>query len=128
MIEIWCQVKSNNDYEISNLGRLRSLKSKFYGRIIRPYYHSKGYVCVNLWNCGKQEKWKLHRLVAIHFIDNPCNLPEVNHKDCNKHNNVDTNLEWVSSQDNVVHAKRHNRYSKSFKKIPNEIIRVATAE
>lgn len=47
----------------------------------------------------------LHRIVAEHFIENPNNLPEVNHKDGNYYNNIASNLEWISKQDNMIHAR-----------------------
>lgn len=50
--------------------------------------------------------YPLHRLVAIHFIPNPDNLPQVNHKDGDRMNNSVSNLEWCSSSDNVSHAYR----------------------
>lgn len=48
--------------------------------------------------------YPLHRLVAEHFIPNPDNLPQVNHKDGNRTNNAASNLEWVSARKNVLHA------------------------
>ena len=46
----------------------------------------------------------VHRLVAMKYIPNPDNLPQVNHKDGNKHNNCVENLEWISNRDNSLHA------------------------
>jgi hypothetical protein len=48
--------------------------------------------------------YALHRLVALHFIPNPDNLPCINHKDGNRYNNTVSNLEWCTQQDNVKHA------------------------
>lgn len=63
-----------------------------------------GYVGIKLCNKGKKFHLSIHRLVALHFIDNPNNYPEVNHKDGNKKNNHFTNLEWVTSSQNQKHA------------------------
>ena len=74
----------------------------------------KGYLQVGLSNKG-DKTFRVHRLVALTFIPNPYNLPQVNHKDGNKKNNCVDNLEWISNYDNMQHAvklgltKRKNR-------------------
>lgn len=55
-------------------------------------------------NVMKFHNLRLHRLVVMAFIPNPNNLPEVNHKDGNKHNNCVTNLEWCTNLQNMRHA------------------------
>lgn len=52
---------------------------------------------------GKKKDYLVHRLVALTFLDNPFNLPQVNHKDKNKLNNSVSNLEWISIKDNMIH-------------------------
>ena len=53
--------------------------------------------------------YQIHRLVASAFIDNPFNKPCVNHKDSNRHNNIISNLEWVTHQENTDHAIQGGR-------------------
>ncbi len=65
---------------------------------------SAGYRSVNLRVGGRERTFRVHRLVAILFLDNPEGLPQVNHKDGNKLNNHVDNLEWVTAADNVKHA------------------------
>jgi hypothetical protein len=62
---------------------------------------------VRLSNNGKTSCKLVHRLVAETYIPNPHNLPEVNHKDCNKENNNVSNLEWVTSKQNGEHAAKY---------------------
>lgn len=69
-------------------------------RKLKPWLNTKGYPQVDL---GKHTK-KVHRLVAIAFIPNPENKPQVNHIDGVKTNNEITNLEWVNNADNQKHA------------------------
>lgn len=59
---------------------------------------------------NKKRYVRIHRLVAKTFIDNPDNLPQVNHKDGNKLNNNVDNLEWVTNSDNTQHGYDHNLY------------------
>jgi hypothetical protein len=68
--------------------------------------NTKGYLVVRLSSPSKRATARIHRLVADAFIENPDNLPEVNHIDGNRKNpNVD-NLEWVTSSQNSIHAVR----------------------
>lgn len=89
-----------NKYEVSNLGRVRNCKR---GNILTPN-KCGGYLEIKLYKDGKMEHFYVHRLVATAFIDNPNNLPEVNHKDFDKTNNTIENLEWISREDNVKHS------------------------
>lgn len=67
-------------------------------------HNQSGYCMVNLTKNKKSKTRYIHRLVAQAYIDNPENLPQVNHKDGNKDNNHYTNLEWCTALDNNLHA------------------------
>ena len=97
-------------YEVSNWGRVKSLK---FGkeRILKQSIRH-GYYIVSLWKNGKGKTYSVHRLVAEAFIDNPDNLPCVNHKDENKQNNVVSNLEWCTHEYNNTYGTRIERCSK----------------
>lgn len=76
---------------------------------IKPRLARNGYVRVYV-RCdetGKRVDRYIHRLVAIHFIDNPLNKKIVNHIDCNRANNNVSNLEWVTTDENLEHALKH---------------------
>ena len=104
--EIWSDVKGMEGYyKISNHGRVKSfittrqiITDEFI--ILKPFKSSKNYLCVSLF----RKDYRIHRLVAEHFIPNPNNLPQVNHKDKNKANNHISNLEWINNRENMVHA------------------------
>lgn len=100
MNEIWKDIKGYEGlYQISNLGRVKSLKT---GKIRKQCYDKDRYLKIELSN-KTQKSLKIHRLVAQAFIPNPLNLPQVNHKDGNKLNNNVNNLEWVSPSENTRH-------------------------
>lgn len=101
--ERWKNIPNyNGEYKVSNYGRIKSLKRE--PRFIKVCNHPKGYNFVTLWKDNIQNGYLVHRLVALCFIKNPLNLPEVNHKDTNKKNNHVDNLEWCTGQYNVRHS------------------------
>lgn len=101
--EIWRDIPDYPDYQVSNLGRVRSLK---YGNeyFLKPGVDKDGYLVVSLFKYGKAKQYKIHRLVAQAFIPNPNNYPQVNHKDEVKTNNLVDNLEWCTAQYNVDYS------------------------
>lgn len=114
MIEIWKQL--NNDYLVSNLGIVKSLKcpngrlsKNNYEKVLKPQNRGK-YLSVNI--DGKIQF--IHRLVATLFIPNPLNNPCVDHIDHNKSNNNVQNLRWVTIEENNKHrydSGRANQYT-----------------
>ena len=78
------------------------------GKILRGSISEHGYKYYRLSKNGFKKMFYAHRLVAEVFIENPNNLPVVNHKDGNKLNNNIENLEWVTQQDNMFHAHKEN--------------------
>jgi len=71
---------------------------------IKLIQDKKGYLVVGLRKQGVQKRWRVNRLVAIAFIPNTENKPQVNHKDTNKKNNYVDNLEWATNSENMQHA------------------------
>lgn len=101
-------------YMVSNLGRVRSLtiwtklvrngveyERKRRGRVLKQQNCSNGYKQVHLAKDGLHKIHRVHRIVAEAFVDNPVNLPEVNHKDGDKQNNCASNLEWCTHSYNT---------------------------
>ena len=93
------EIKEFPNYLISKNGEIRNKKTNY---IIKSHI-SNGYPTVSLFN-KKSYKRKLHRVLAIQFINNPDNLDFVNHKDGNKTNYNLDNLEWVTKSENTQHA------------------------
>lgn len=98
------------NYIIYPNGLIFSLKSNKY---LKPILHQNGYVGVTLYNNGQGKQFLLHRLVAQHFLSNPKNLPEVDHIDCNRQNNDVSNLQWISSEDNIKKSYDLKRQTKN---------------
>ena len=92
-----------NDYKISNLGRVVSLKNKD-EKILTIVNNHKGYPIVYLSKNRKTKNYFIHRLVAIAFIPNPENKPQVNHKNGIRSDFSIHNLEWNTASENVVHS------------------------
>lgn len=111
MIEIWKDIVGYEGlYQVSNFGRVKSLAKvdrvgRFHPEQLKVQVNNGiGYLVVNLKHNGKQQMRSVHRLVAEHFISNDLELPEVNHIDGNKSNNVVNNLEWCTHSENIQHA------------------------
>lgn len=109
-------------YQISNYGRVKSLKRECWNgkawftkkeKILKCIIRKDGYARVCLCKDGKTKDVLVHRLVAIAFIPNPNNLPQVNHKDENKEKNHVSNLEWCDSSYNANYGTRVERATKN---------------
>lgn len=75
------------------------------GRVLKTDLTNMGYKRVTLWSKEqKRVRISVHRLVAIHYVENPEDKPMVNHLDGNKHNNHKSNLVWCSCKENTIHA------------------------
>ena len=66
--EIWKEIEGFDNYQISNLGRVKNIK---FDRLVKPLLDNRGYIMVNLYKNGKMKRLLLHRLIAIAFIPNP---------------------------------------------------------
>ena len=121
--EIWKDIAGYEGvYKISNLGRVKSLNYLRKGiekeRI--PNKNNSGYLIVGLHKNGKIKQFLIHRLVAEAFIENPENLPQVNHIDENKLNNCVENLEWRSAKYNSNYGEHnYNLRNTMSSKVPN---------
>lgn len=118
-----------NEYEVSNKGRVRSLYLKTRvadkgGRILKQKTDSHGYLRVNLYKNGAFNKAALvSRLVATAFIPNPQDLPQVGHWDDDKKNNDVTNLYWTDAKENNSHNGKMERFQKSHRDNIHDIAR-----
>ena len=129
-------------YQVSSLGNVKSvdriLPHKTYGtwhikeRLLKPNLHGPNnskYFTVFLHSGeGKMKEFKVHRLVAQAFIPNPHGLPQVNHKDGIKTNNVVSNLEWVTSVENTKHAWENGLCKPIVKAKQRPVINLDTGE
>ena len=118
--EIWKRVIGyEGQYEVSNMGRLRYVAKtvmrfrkdtsrshavSIKGKTTNGYFNKKGYLATKLWKDKDKKCVIIHRLVAMAFIPNPNNLPQVNHIDGVKSNNKVQNLEWCDNSHNIKHA------------------------
>ena len=115
MKEIWKDIPGYEGiYQVSNLGRVKSLERIIMGRwhevktkekILKPRI-TNGYLRLQLFKSNKAKNFFLHRLVAMAFISNPNNYIEINHKDENHFNNNVNNLEWCSHSYNINYGTR----------------------
>ena len=121
MQEIWLPIPGYEAfYQASTHGRIKAnvrlrrgvtkngkeTQRRIDEKILKQAPHTAGYLCLSLTKEGgaKARSMLVHRMVAVTFIDNPENLPWVNHKDGNKKNNHVENLEWCTPTYNIMHA------------------------
>lgn len=110
MEEIWKEIP--NIPRTCYASSLGNIKVEGVGTI--PYYiNNKGYALVSIYFDGKTHHYSVHRLIAIAFIPNPSNLPQVNHIDGNKLNNQIANLEWCNQRHNYDEGMKQFLYSKN---------------
>lgn len=113
-MEIWKDIKGYKGlYQISNLGRVKSLSRKVRQRygyrkikesIMAASEKENGYLVVRLSNKGQHKMFYIHRLVGIYFVPNPHNKPDINHKKSNKKDNRWFRLEWATKSENLIHS------------------------
>lgn len=132
-MEQWIDIEDyEGKYQVSNEGRVKSLNYNHTGKehILKHAAKSDGYLQVILYKDNNRKAHLVHRLVASAFIDNPENLPQVNHKDEDKTNNfvfvnedgsVDyekSNLEWCTHEYNINHGTRTIRAAEAQRGVP----------
>lgn len=121
--EIWKDIKGYEGlYQVSNLGRIKSLerrcKARWYTRkvpekIYSPALDTYGYPIVSLHKDGKKKTITIHILVANAFLKKPDGCNSINHIDENKQNNCVENLEWCTVQENNAYGTRVERLRKT---------------
>jgi hypothetical protein len=90
-------------YDVSEYGVVTNKKN---GRVLSVQKNRKGYHYAYVYVEEKRVNFRVSRLVALVYVPNPKNLPEVNHKDGNKDNNHYTNLEWCTGEENREHSMK----------------------
>lgn len=122
--EVWKDVVGYEGfYQVSNLGRVKSVdrlingryaghKTKAKGKLLKTFTNKTGYVRVALHINQRVNKFSVHRLVAMAFIPNPENKPQVNHIDETRNNNNVDNLEWATEKENSNYGTRPEKISK----------------
>lgn len=121
--EQWAWITGYEDrYMVSTLGQIKSfVVDKVDGKLMKLINDKNGYKKINLYKNGKKTTFQVHRLVAIAFIPNPENKPQVNHIDEDKTNNNVSNLEWVTAKENTNHGTRNVRSGESISKAVRNI-------
>ena len=123
-------------YVISETGEVRSLDRTVLGKdgtfypfkgkkLVHNINKQTGYIQVDLWHKNKPKRFYVHRLVALVYLPNPEGKPEVNHVDSNRRNNALTNLEWVTSKENSLHAYTYGEASQAAKRKLKEVDYIA---
>lgn len=121
-----CKYPLKFNYYVTDDGRIWSERTK---KFLSFQYDKNGYVKVQMRSIdNKSHRYSVHRLVLENFkpVKNMKNL-QVNHKDGNKLNNSLSNLEWVTSKENIHHAINNNLRAKingASKLTPEQVIEI----
>ena len=113
-MEVFRNIKDFVNYEIPNLGNVRTKKT---GKILCGGNDGKGYLKVNLWKDNKKHPQSIHRLVAKAFLDNPDNKSCVDHKNGVRNDNRETNLRFATFQENAQNMGISSRNTSGVKGI-----------
>jgi hypothetical protein len=105
-------IKGYEKYMISDLGRVFSIKSH---KFLKPCVDGDGYYIIGLYNNGIRKFFKIHRLVGLHFLENPENKKCIDHINGNIKDNTINNLRWASISENNQNSKISNRNTSGVK-------------
>ncbi len=119
--EKWAYVRDFPDYIVSDRGNVISFHREDAGIIITldPAENHKGYFMVSLQKNNRKKWYSIHRLVALHFIENPKQLPIVHHIDGDKKNNRVENLQWCDNTFNITESFKNGRIALKGSRHPN---------
>lgn len=113
-------VEANQFGEIRTIDRTTTCKNgakrHYKGRVLKQQKDQDGYLLVGVSVNGRHINLYAHRVIATCFLPNPDNLPQVNHKDCNRTNNNVNNLEWCTNEYNVAYREKYGVSAKEFSK------------
>lgn len=110
-MEIWKDIEGYDNYMVSNLGRVKSLKFNK-ERILKPYKTEKGYLKISLIKNNRTKVFSIHRLVAQAFIPNIENKKEIDHINTVRDDNRVENLRWTNHKENCNNFTTKQNYSK----------------
>lgn len=91
--------------KLYKINRNGEIWSNYKNRLLKPSNDNQGYMKVDLYKNGKKKSHKIHRLIGIHFIPNPNNLPCIDHINRIKTDNRIENLRWVNRMDNAINRE-----------------------
>lgn len=114
--EVWKTITDFPNYQVSNMGRVKSLNYNHTGKekLLIQSKKKNGYLQVDLCENKKKKYINVHRLVALHFLpNNDLSKTEINHKSEKKTDNRVENLEWIDHKSNCNYGTRNLRSSKS---------------
>ena len=122
-MESWRVIDDYENYEVSNLGNIRNMST---GKNLNGTLTNNGYLVVSLYNNGNKTTKYIHRLVAEAFIENPDDLKEVDHINCDKTDNRVENLRWITRSDNCFNKRTiGNRIYEFVDDVPRPFVKIS---